>query len=57
MNSSTGFDPDFDMLIVYGVLRDMQPNNESFELRYQQIYSEYRRATNDYEKFVVQESW
>lgn len=57
LNKGTGFDPDFDMLLVYGVLRDIQTNNESFELRYQQIYSEYRRATNDYEKFVVQESW
>jgi hypothetical protein len=57
MNSSTGFDPDFDMLLVYGVLRDMMPQNETFDVRYQQIYSEYRRATNDYEKFVVQESW
>lgn len=57
INNGSGFDPDFDMLLVYGVLRDIQPNNESFEVRYQQIYSEYRRATNDYEKFVVQESW
>jgi hypothetical protein len=57
LDNGTGFDPDFDMLLVYGVLKDMQPSNEAFELRYQQIYSEYRRATNDYEKFVVQESW
>lgn len=53
----SGFDPNFDMLLVYGVLRDIMPKNEEFEVRYQQIYTEYRRATNDYEKFVVQESW
>lgn len=57
LNSGSGFDPDFDMLLVYGVLRDLMPENESFEVRYQQIYNEYRRATNDYVHFVVQESW
>ncbi|MNN47894.1 hypothetical protein D3C81_1623360 [compost metagenome] len=57
LNNGSGFDPNFDMLLVYGVLRDIVPGNEAFELRYQQIYTEYRRATNDYEKFVVQESW
>lgn len=57
LNSGSGFDPNFDMLLVYGVLRDMMPKNIEFDERYQQIYNEYRRATNDYEKFVVQESW
>lgn len=57
LNSGTGLDPDFDMLLVYGVLRDMVPDNQYFAQRYSEIYSEYRSATSGYERYVVKERW
>ncbi|MEK3717915.1 phage adaptor protein [Paenibacillus sp. FSL R7-0333] len=57
LNNGSGFDPDFDMLIVYGVLKDIQPDNGNFDARYQQLYREYTSATSGYERYVVQERW
>lgn len=57
LNSGTGFDPNFDQLLVYGVLRDIMPGDNNFEIRYQQIYREYSSATSGYERYVVKERW
>lgn len=57
LNSGSGFDPNFDMLLVYGVLKDMMPDNATFYNRYQEIYEEYRNATSGYEHFVVKGRW
>lgn len=57
LNNGSGFDPDFDMLLVYGVLKDIQPDNGNFDARYQQLYREYTSATSGYERYVVKERW
>ncbi|MEK5469338.1 hypothetical protein MKY64_30505 [Paenibacillus sp. FSL R7-0210] len=57
LNNGSGFDPDFDMLLVYGVLKDIMPDNGNFDARYQQLYREYTSATSGYERYVVKERW
>ena len=57
LNSGSGFDPDFDMLLVYGVLKDISPDNSNFYNRYQELYREYTSATSGYERYVIKESW
>ena len=57
LNYGTGFDPNFDMLLVYGVLKDILPDNNAFYNRYQELYEEYRSATSGYEHFIVKGRW
>ncbi|MFS8215618.1 hypothetical protein [Paenibacillus sp. S29] len=57
LQSTTGFDPDWDMLLVYGVLRDIMPENNNFDVRYQQLLADYRTATSGYERYVIEERW
>lgn len=57
LNKGSGFDPDFDMLLVYGVLKDMMPDNGNFYNRYQELFKEYTSATSGYERYVVKERW
>lgn len=57
LNNGSGFDPNFDMLLVYGVLKDMMPDNVAFYNRYQELYEEYRSATSGYESFVIKGRW
>lgn len=57
LNKGSGFDPDFDMLLVYGVLKDIAPDNGNFYNRYQELYKEYTSATSGYERYVVKERW
>ncbi|KAF6576572.1 hypothetical protein JDW19_02415 [Paenibacillus polymyxa] len=59
MNRDTGFDPDYDMLLVYGVLREITTGNESQEYnnKYEQLYTEYQSASNGYERYSVDERW
>ena len=54
MDSNTGFDPDYDMLLVYGVLREIDSN---FEDNYQQLLHEYKTVNNGYEKHSIDERW
>lgn len=56
MNKETEFDPDFDMVLVYGVLREISDNND-YEIRYQQLLMEYQTANSGYEVHVIQERW
>lgn len=59
MDKPTGFDPDFDMLLVYGVLNDVtiEPVSNQWYEKYQTLLSEYISATNGYERYVVKERW
>lgn len=57
LNSGSGFDPNFDMLLVYGVLKDMLPGAGEIHERYNQIYREYSAATSGYERYVVKGRW
>lgn len=57
LNSGSGFDPDFDMLLVYGVLKDLMPSSGEFHERYNQLYREYNNATSGYERYVVKGRW
>ncbi|MEK4185666.1 phage adaptor protein [Paenibacillus sp. FSL L8-0494] len=57
LNGGSGFDPNFDMLLVYGVLKDILPNNGEFHERYNQLFKEYNSATSGYERYVVKGRW
>jgi hypothetical protein len=52
--SPTGFDPDYDMLLVYGVLREIA---QGYEETYQTLLMEYKTASNGFEKYSVDERW
>lgn len=54
MDSPTGFDPDYDTVLVYGVLREI---TSGYEEMYQVLLHEYQTATNGYEKYVINERW
>ena len=59
MNEQTGFDPDFDMLLVYGVLRQSFTGaaGSGYEERYQQLLYDYQTANSGWETYVVKERW
>lgn len=57
MDNPTGFDPDFDMVLVYGVLREIAADNNDYDIRYQQLLIEYQTANSGYEVHVIQERW
>ncbi|MGR6546269.1 phage adaptor protein [Paenibacillus tundrae] len=59
MDGPTGFDPDFDMVLVYGVLKEITSGKESeeFDYKYRQVLNEYETATNGYERYSVTERW
>ncbi|MNJ69320.1 hypothetical protein D3C77_656580 [compost metagenome] len=54
MDGMTGFDPDYDMLLVYGVLREI---TGGYDDMYQQLLNDYKSANNGYEKYSVNERW
>ncbi|MEK5479894.1 hypothetical protein NYE70_23635 [Paenibacillus sp. FSL R5-0407] len=54
MEGMTGFDPDYDMVLVYGVLREL---SEGYDGLYQQILNDWKSANNGFEKYVVNERW
>lgn len=59
MDNSTGFDPDFDMVLVYGVLKDIvtQPLLDQYLAKYNELLREYISANSGYERYVVKERW
>ncbi|WP_449290193.1 phage adaptor protein [Paenibacillus motobuensis] len=54
MDGMTGFDPDYDMVLVYGVLREI---TGGFDELYQQLLNDWKAANNGYEKYSVDERW
>lgn len=59
MGGDTGFDPNFDMLLVYGALQEMASGNaaQEFNAKYQDLLQDYKRANNGGENYVVQSRW
>lgn len=59
MDKDTGFDPDYDMLLVYGVLREITKGDdaEEYNNKYEQLYVEYQAFSNGYERYSVDERW
>ncbi|WP_025692596.1 phage adaptor protein [Paenibacillus zanthoxyli] len=59
MGNPTGFDPDYDMLLVFGVLREITSGIEAqeFDAKYQQLLAEYTAANSGYERYAVKERW
>lgn len=55
LNGPTGFDENFDMLLVYGVLVDM--GIKEYKEHYDEWLYEYRQANSGYERYVVNERW
>ncbi|MFD1990098.1 hypothetical protein ACFSGI_09020 [Paenibacillus nicotianae] len=57
--AETGFDPSFDMLLVYGVLKDMATGGQAseFQAKYQEILNEYITANSGYENYRVRGRW
>lgn len=59
MNDQTGFDPHFDMLLVYGVLREITNGSaaQEYDAKYQDLLQEYKRANNGGETYVIEGRW
>lgn len=54
LNAEIGFDMDFDMLVVYGVLKDMNAGNE-FAIKYTDMLNDYLRASTSPEAYQIPE--
>lgn len=59
MDKTTGFDPDYDMLIVFGVLREIAKGRDAaeYDLRYQQLLLDYQRVSAGFDNQITLESW
>lgn len=59
MDKPTGFDPDYDMLLVYGVLREITTSNQAseYDYRYQQLLNEYQTVSSGFESYITIEDW
>lgn len=59
MNGLTGFDPNFDMVLVFGVLKDITTGSEQSQYRqqYEQWLYDYQTANSGWERYVVKERW
>ncbi len=59
LNGPTGFDPNFDMVLVYGVLKEFThgPQSKEFSDKYDMWMQKYRFANSGYGDFVVKGRW
>lgn len=59
MDGMTGFDPDYDMVLVYGVLREITNGSaaQEYDAKYQTLLADYKAANNGFEKYVITERW
>lgn len=59
MEGPTGFDPDFDMVLVYGVLREITNGKEAqeYDAKYQQLLVDYQNVNSGWERYSVDERW
>lgn len=59
MQGPTGFDPNFDMVLVYGVLKDATTGSQSAELtaKYREWLNDYQQANSGYERYTVHGRW
>ncbi|MFB0847339.1 phage adaptor protein [Paenibacillus oleatilyticus] len=59
LNGPTGFDPHFDMVLVYGVLKEIVsgPQSSEYAEKYQKWVYDYQTANSGWERYVVNERW
>jgi len=59
LNGPTGFDPNYDMVLVFGVLKDVVTGAQAAEFneKYKQWVYEYKTANSGWERYVVHERW
>lgn len=59
MNGPTGFDPNFDIVLVYGVLREITNGSMAQEMdaKYQEALQDYKNANNGGETYAVKSRW
>ncbi|KZS48121.1 hypothetical protein AWU65_20410 [Paenibacillus glucanolyticus] len=59
MNGPTGFDPDYDMVLVFGVLREITSGRDAqeYDAKYQELLSGYQSANSGWERYEVKERW
>ncbi|WP_156088535.1 phage adaptor protein [Mycobacterium tuberculosis] len=59
LQGPTGFDPNFDMVLVYGVLKEAVTGQQSEEFmqKYIQWLSDYKSANSGWERYTVKERW
>lgn len=59
MDGMTGFDPDYDMVLVYGVLREITNGREAqeYDAKYQELFNDYLYANSGWESYAVNERW
>lgn len=59
LDGPTGFDPNYDMVLVYGVLKEATTGAQSAEFaqKYTQWLNDYTTANSGWERYVVNERW
>lgn len=59
LNGPTGLDPNFDMVLVYGALKDIVSGAQAAEFaeKYKQWEYDYKTASSGWERYVVHERW
>jgi len=59
LNGPTDFDPNFDMVLVYGVLKEALTGqaSEEYTQKYNMWLSDYKRANSGWERYIVHERW
>ena len=59
LNAGTGFDPNYDMALVYGVLKDATSGARSVEFgdKYNYWVSQYEAANSGYGSYAINERW
>jgi len=59
LNGPTGFDPNYDMVLVYGVLKESLSGQIGAEYteKYNLWLSDYQRANSGWERYIVHERW
>ena len=59
MNGPTGFDPNYDMVLVYGVLKDATrgPDAAEYTEKYKQWEYEYKLANSGYSRLIINDRW
>ncbi|MEK8128356.1 hypothetical protein WMW72_10620 [Paenibacillus filicis] len=59
LSAGTGFDPNYDMTLVFGVLKDVTTGAQQsrFTEQYERWAHDYRSANNGNEQYVIKERW
>jgi hypothetical protein len=59
LNGPTGFDPNYDMVLVYGVLKDATRGADAAEYtqKYNDWVAQYQQANSGFERYTVKSKW